>query len=65
MWIKLFSWFWKSWLYDGFTGKYSKVIKIKGWRTALIETPFGLRYTTTFIPKWTLEYWQGKKENKW
>jgi len=38
--VKLFSWFWKKWLYDGFTGKYSQVIKIKGWRTALIEPPW-------------------------
>ena len=50
--ISFFSWFWRNWLKD------CKVTKVKGWRTATIENKCGNRYTSTFVPKWTFEYWQ-------
>ena len=58
--VWLFVLFWKCWLQDG-----QKVIKIKGWRTALIENRYGERYTSTFIPRWSIEYWKGRKINRW
>lgn len=30
---------WKKWLWNDFYQEYGKVIKVKGWRTALVETP--------------------------
>lgn len=42
----LFSKIYKKWLFDSFSGKYWKPIKVKGWRTALVDLN-GRRQTTT------------------
>ena len=44
----IFSFVWRKWLYDYHTGKQSKVIKVRGWRSALIDKPFGQRMGVTF-----------------
>ena len=36
--IVIFSWFWKKRLCDSEFGREEKVIKVRGWRTALIES---------------------------
>jgi hypothetical protein len=45
-----FSLVWRSYLYDYHTGKQSKVIKVRGWRSALIETPSKTRMSVIFCP---------------
>ena len=37
----LFSIIWRRWLTDTFYGDYKKVVRIKGWRTALVESRKG------------------------
>jgi len=44
----IFSVVWKNRLYDCHTGEQSKVIKVRGWRSALIETPVGQRMSVAF-----------------
>ena len=41
--IWIFSIVWHNRLRDGWTGKQNKVIKVTGWRSALIDTPYGQR----------------------
>lgn len=35
----------RRWLYDGFTGRYCKVVKVKGWKTLLVDRPAAGRQT--------------------
>ncbi|MEK6884632.1 MAG: hypothetical protein AABY22_33675 [Nanoarchaeota archaeon] len=46
-------WFlvWKKWLYDSRLGTYYKVLKVSGWRTALISRNFqnGKEYNRSTI----------------
>jgi len=44
----IFAIVWKKRLYDYHTGKQSKVIKVKGWKSALIDTPSGQRMGIMF-----------------
>jgi nicotinamide mononucleotide transporter len=44
----IFSKIWKNRLKDTHTGKQCTVIKVRGWRTALIDTPSGQRISSTF-----------------
>jgi hypothetical protein len=50
---KFIIWIWwkiyKKWLYVSFYKKYSTVIKVKGWRTALVEDAGKHRSTITPI----------------
>jgi len=52
---KLLCWlypiFYSKWLTDT-SGENSKVIKVRGWRTALIETRWGTRMTITICFWW-------------
>jgi hypothetical protein len=55
--IKIFTWIWRNRLKDAY-GDDAKVIKVKGWRTALVDGSYGSRQTVTFlfrlrIGKWT------------
>ena len=45
-----FSFVWRKYLYDSFTGRQAKVIKIRGWRSALVDEPTGQRKSVTFCP---------------
>jgi len=47
MFEKLFALIYKKWIYYENCGRYAKIIKVKGWRTALIETPYGERMTVS------------------
>lgn len=40
---KIYSVIWRKYLLDGLTGEYCTVIKVRSFRGALIETPFGQR----------------------
>lgn len=40
---------WSHRLVDDFTGKPCQVVRVKDWRTALVRTPTGNRYTVTFL----------------
>ena len=46
--IKVFSWVWRKRLID-WNGNSRRVIKIKGWRTALVDTTNNGRETVTFL----------------
>jgi len=50
--ILLWSLVWRHWLLDGHTGKYCKVVRVKGWRTALVDSPSKARMTITPMFKW-------------
>ncbi len=54
--IKLFTWFWRKRLlrYVDAWEKYvpDTVVKVKGWRTALVDKPMGSRETITFCFWW-------------
>jgi len=54
--MKFLNWLWfkiyKRWLYHPSTGCYDKVIRVKGWRSALIEDKWGQRSTITPIFWW-------------
>jgi hypothetical protein len=43
----LWRWTWQHWLSDG-----DKVIRVKGWRTALVESRSGQRSTITPLFRW-------------
>jgi hypothetical protein len=45
-----FSLIWWKYLHDYHTGRQSKVIKVRGWRSALIDTPSGQRMSVYFCP---------------
>jgi hypothetical protein len=45
---KIFAYVWYNRLTDWHTGKQSKVIKVRGWRSALIDTPSGQRMGIMF-----------------
>ena len=47
LWI--FTQLWAHRLQDTWTGKPDRVVKIKGWRTALVETATGQRYTVEWL----------------
>lgn len=42
---KVFSIIYKKWLYDDFTGFCCKIVKIKNWKTLLVDDPCGNRKT--------------------
>jgi hypothetical protein len=46
---KIFSIVWKKRLWDDYHKYYKQVIKVKGWRTALICDQWGGRETVTFL----------------
>jgi len=48
--IPPFSLVWWKYLYDYHTDKQSRVIRVRGWRSALIETPNKTRISVTFCP---------------
>jgi len=43
----LYSQVWKHWLWNEFYQTYDKVIKVYGWRTALVEAKSGARKVTS------------------
>ena len=43
---KLWYWIYKKWLWDDFYKAYDKVIKVKGWRTAIVQNPTGRKTIT-------------------
>jgi len=51
--LKIIRWLWaliyRKYLWDYHYKSYSKVIRVKGWRTALIEMP-KVRYRKTISP---------------
>jgi len=49
---KIFSFIWHRRLLNEFTGKYDAVIKVKGWRTVLVENAYGARQTISFCFWW-------------
>ncbi len=66
--IKIFSWIWRHWLKErDRNGKvyYHKVIKIKGWRTAIVKNYWGGHSTNTFMFPWEFcgrPWWQVKQQ---
>lgn len=55
--IKIFTWMWKNRLKNSF-GDDAKVIKVKGWRTALVDDSYGSRQTITFLFRLKLGKWE-------
>ncbi|MEN6291324.1 MAG: hypothetical protein ABFD07_04815 [Methanobacterium sp.] len=57
--IKIFTWMWKKRLKTNYP-EPAKVIKVKGWRTALIEgSPYpGGRSTVTFLFRLRIGKWE-------
>ena len=53
----IFSKIWRRRLKDDFTGRQYKVVKVTGWRTAIVDSPSGNRMHTTFLGVWK---WQKK-----
>jgi len=54
--IRTFAFIWKRrlhgknyWPYQENTNQYAKVVRVKGWRTALIDPPCSGRVTNTFM----------------
>ena len=54
--ISIFTVIYRKYLKDQFTGKYSKIVEIKGWRTILIDTPVGQRIRITPLFKLYRKY---------
>ncbi len=57
--IKIFSFIWRRWLkFESIYGKVytNKVIKITGWRSAIIQKCDGTRSRQTFIFDWEWKY---------
>lgn len=52
--VWLFSKVWKRRLLDTWTKKPCKVVKVRGWKSALIDRPCGSRETVTFITYWNV-----------
>ena len=48
---------WKNRLKNSF-GDDAKVIKVKGWRTALVDDSYGSRQTITFLFRLKLGKWE-------
>jgi hypothetical protein len=55
--IKIFSFIWKKQLSNWWAGKSAKVIKVTGWRNALVDDPCGhrLRITGEYTQKQAIE----------
>ena len=47
--IAIFLWsrIYKKWLWDDFFNDYERVLKVRGWRTALVVRKSGSRHTMT------------------
>ena len=49
--IKVYSYIFRKWLLEDYTGDYSKIIFITGIKSFLVETTWGNRYMSTPIIK--------------
>ncbi len=54
--IKIFTWMWKKRLKDAY-GYDAKVIEVRGWKTALVDSSYGGRQTITFLIKLKIGKW--------
>jgi len=43
----IYSFVYRKWLWNEHSRSYDKVLEVKGWRTARIETKSGQRYVTS------------------
>lgn len=48
----LFSLIWRRRLWNCFFRSYNKVVEVRGWRSALVQTESTARYHTTFLFWW-------------
>lgn len=57
--MNLFAWIWRKWLWNDFSQRPNRVIRITGWRSCLYDTPSGQRTHATFL------IWPWEKRNQW
>jgi hypothetical protein len=53
---RIFTWFWRRWL-----APHERVVKVIGWRTALIDGSGGKRERVTFCP---LATWRERRKQR-